>query len=215
MRRGSHLQERDTPDPEHCQVLSSIYNEYMTVCTALPHFNVKFNKMLWASWSPVTSTVWIFSNRTGKICNFKRLHLYIYLMPNVLLKSTKPNLPVFFPRAASTTQVGVLSSFQVGYYSVRDRPLVATQRPAPRSAQLPEQRENTSWKHKRPPKLRPWTKQVKEPLWAYEPSGMSLLWDAEKAFLFDPRIPLSWTVGLILVTMKYFLISFTFTVKIP
>lgn len=77
------------------------------------------------------------------------------MMPKVLLKSTKPNPPVFFPRAASMTQVGVLSSFQVGYYSVRDRPLVASQRSAPWSAQLPQQKENASLKHKLPPKLRP------------------------------------------------------------
>ena len=38
----------DTPDPDHCQMLSS-YNA--TICTALPHLNVIFNKMLWVSWS--------------------------------------------------------------------------------------------------------------------------------------------------------------------
>lgn len=50
-----------------------------------------------------TGSVWVFSNRTGTICTLQRLHFYIYLMPNFLLKSTpraKPKPPMFFPRAA-------------------------------------------------------------------------------------------------------------------
>lgn len=76
---------------------------------------------------------WVFSSRTIKICNFKRLHFYIYFTPYVLLKiktSATPKNHAFATEQKKLHRQVRWAVFQAGFCFVREGHLVATQRPA-------------------------------------------------------------------------------------
>lgn len=101
---------------------------------------------------------WVFSSRTGKICNFKRLRFYICFMPYVLLNQTPQLLPQNRRNDRGKSVEGLF--FQASLCFARERHLVASQHPAIATAQ--NRGKNRPWEQNLPPSPRPWRKRVEE-----------------------------------------------------
>lgn len=145
---------------------------------------------------------WVFSSRTGKTCQFKRLHFYIYFMPSVLLKikiPAKRKSHAFAPEQKKCWRQACWAVPQAAVaLSERDTCWLASPRAPPH---LAEERAKCIPKAELATK----TKTMKKTSRAIRGSWHGgLPWEAQKAFIFAPSRSLSWTLDPFPAIRNYF-----------